>query len=299
MSESKAKDTTEPKLLLERIHLEFPNLTWKSSTLVSDGWDHDVIILDNAIVFRFPNDAEYSAALATEIHVLRQLQPLLKANVPNYSYISSDSSFAGYPIVPGQILSKNVFDRLNSDEINCLTEQLAALLSTIHAAKSEVIDLDGVKDSYMPDEQIDVKRLAKRYLPEVLNVDDYEVVQSILSDVDTLLTQSTPTTFIHGDVYSNHLLWDANNKKLGLIDFSDMSIADPAIDFAELYEYGSEFVQKVYECYSGVKDSSFLDRAWTYQRWTGVYMMTDHFVYHKTTFEVARETFDRVKAIEV
>ncbi len=298
MSKSKSKVVTEPKLLLDRIHLEFPDLTWKSYNSVLDGWDHEVIILDDAIVFRFPNDYEYTTALATEINVLRQLQPLLKANIPNYSYVSSDGSFAGYPIVPGEIISKNVFKTLNNDAVISIAKQLANLLSSIHAAKSEGIDLRGVKDSYMPDEQMEVKKLAKKYLSTLLSADDYEVVQSILSEVDRLLKQSTPTSFIHGDVYSNHLLWDSDNQKLGLIDFSDMTIADPAIDFAELYEYGTSFVEKVYDNYTGVKDSSFLNRAWIYQRWTGVYMMTDHFVYRKTSFEVAKETFDRVKAIK-
>jgi aminoglycoside 2''-phosphotransferase len=84
---------------------------------------------------------------------------------------------------------------------------------------------------------------------------------------------------------------------LGIIDFSDMTRDDPARDFAEIYEYGREFVQAVYDQYDGPKDRTFLDRAWIYQCWTAVFMMTDHFNYQKTSFDVARETFDRVRAV--
>jgi aminoglycoside phosphotransferase (APT) family kinase protein len=105
-----------------------------------------------------------------------------------------------------------------------------------------------------------------------------------------------PKVFLHGDIYSTHLLWDSKDKKLGLIDFSDMNIGDPAFDFAELYEYGQEFIEQVYKLYKGPKDDSFLERAWIYQRWVGVFMMINHFETHKTSFEVARQTFDRVKS---
>ena len=69
--------------------------------------------------------------------------------------------------------------------------------------------------------------------------------------------------------------------------------------FAELYEYGEGFVKQAYGYYTGPKDESFLHRAKIYQKWVGVFMMSDHFVYHKTSFEEARETFDRTKNLEV
>ena len=100
---------------------------------------------------------------------------------------------------------------------------------------------------------------------------------------------------LHGDVYSNHLLWDAGHQQLGIIDFSDMTLGDPAFDLAELYEYGQAFVEEVYFYYTGPKDNTFLERAWQYQYWVGVYMITEHFVYQKTSFEKAQETFKRIK----
>ena len=52
-------------------------------------------------------------------------------------------------------------------------------------------------------------------------------------------------------------------------------------------------MQRIYDLYTGPKDADFLKRAWIYDLWTGVYMLADHFEYGKTSFEVARETFDR------
>jgi hypothetical protein len=58
-----------------------------------------------------------------------------------------------------------------------------------------------------------------------------------------------------------HLLWDGRERRLGVIDFSDMNLSDVAFDFAELYEYGDDFVKGVYRRYSGQRDHLFLERA--------------------------------------
>ncbi len=78
-----------------------------------------------------------------------------------------------------------------------------------------------------------------------------------------------------------------------------MCLGDPAVDFAEIFEYGKEFVEEVYSLYAGTKDATFLERAWQYQRWIGVNMMTDYFESQKTPFEVAKQTFDRAKAYAI
>jgi aminoglycoside phosphotransferase (APT) family kinase protein len=289
------KSISEPDALLNKIHVEFPDLTWKTYTHVTDGWDHEVIILDDRLVFRFPNDNQYATLLKTEVEVLSKLQSIVQSNIPNYSYIAKDCSFAGYPIVPGEILTKANFDKLNENTVHIMARQMASLLSSLHTAQDKKLNLKDVPLSYMPKDQIEIRELASKYLPTTLSSEDYQKVQVILADVDDILVTPGPISFIHGDVYSNHLLWDDRAQKLGIIDFSDMSIADPAIDFAELYEYGQSFLEEVYEYYTAPKDDTFLSRAWTYQCWVAVYMMTDHFVYHKTSFEVARKTFDRVK----
>jgi aminoglycoside phosphotransferase (APT) family kinase protein len=170
----------------------------------------------------------------------------VRANIPNYLYVAKNNSFAGYPIVPGDILTKKDFDKLSKiDELD-FSKQLASLLSSLHTVGKRAIDLDAVVTSYMPHEQSEVKKLAVIYLSVILSPKDCKIVREILSAVDEVLARLTPAVFIHGDIYSNHILWDSHNKKLGLIDFSDMTIADPAIDFAELYEYGRAFVARVF-----------------------------------------------------
>lgn len=276
------------------LHRHFPDLQWKSARYIGEGWDHEVLILDGATVFRFPEDEEYQALLEHEIAVLHALTPLITIRVPQYSYVAPDFSCAGYPIVPGEQLTAERYHVLPVAQQHAVQAQLADFLSTLHAIDPAT---DGrfavVPASYLPQDQADVKQAANKYLPTVLSDDEMNLVRHILSDVDEQLARQLPVRFIHNDIYSSHLFWDGN--RLGVIDFSDMMRGDPAIDFNELHEYGTDFVAAGYEHYQGLKDSDFLDRAWRYYRWQAVYMMTDHFEYQKTSFETARQTFDRVR----
>ena len=281
--------------LLERIAHAFPELSWRSYTYIDEGWDHEVVILDDSLVFRFPTDDEYREKLQNEIEILEYFKKRTTVTIPEYIYMPPIKDFAGYSKIPGLQLSKDRFDALSKIEQDDIARQLASFLSVIHTENITKPVFKKVSASYLEADQKEVKAQIDRNLKSHISDQDLEIVTGIVREVDGLITQKLPRVFIHNDVYSRHLLWDDGKRRLGLIDFSDMSIDDPAIDFAELHEYGFDFVRQVYDFYAGPKDQTFLERAWIYQKWIAVYMMTDYFENHKTSFEEARETFDRIK----
>ena len=64
------KHVTEPAQLLARIQTAFRGVHWQHYIVVREGWNYEVIILDQRYVFRLPNDAPNLAFLPTEIAVL-------------------------------------------------------------------------------------------------------------------------------------------------------------------------------------------------------------------------------------
>jgi len=280
--------------LLDKISAEFPHLKWTDYIYIDEGWDHEVIVLDDKIVFRFPSDTEYTKKLKYEIEVLKFIQPKLNVKIPQYNYISTDHTFAGYTIITGQQIFKPRFDNLTIAQRTSIARQLADFLSIIHSQPTDSGVLANLNKSYLGADQANIKASLPK-LKLKLDSQEYTIALNILSEIYRLLQKKLPAKFIHNDIYSRHLIWNANNNALGLIDFSDMCLGDPAVDFAELHEYGKDFVEEVYKLYTGTKDATFLDRAWQYQRWIGVDMMTDYFESQKTTFEVAKQTFDRAK----
>ncbi|MFF0990946.1 phosphotransferase family protein [Kocuria nitroreducens] len=280
---------------LERIAEAFPELTWSRARRITEGWDHVVVVLDEALVFRFPQEAPYTEALAREVEVLDHLSPRLPVRIPRYDRVAPDGSFAGYPLLPGRTLTPGVLGALDGAARGALVDQLAGFLSALHTAPVPGTPLERVPASCLAEDQDDVRRAAATHLPAVLSPEELGEVEQILAGVDALLAADLPAVVVHNDVYSRHLLWDDDDARLGVIDFSDMCRGDPAVDFAELHEYGEAFVRAVHERYTGPTDPGLLDRAWTYQCWIGVYMLTDHFDVGKTSWGVARETFDRVR----
>ncbi len=292
MSSADKRADDRYEALVRRIHEAFPSLQWSNHRFIGEGWDHEVIVLDEKLIFRFPTEENYRALLASEVEVLRRLQPLVDVPIPNYTYIAADGSFAGYPMIPGKPLHKAYFDSLDPESRDTIARQIAGFLTTLHTVSGFEHDLP---HAYMADDQVEVRQLVKQHLSTVLNSEDLVSVENMLAEVDVVIAQEHPLVFIHGDLYHSHLLWDEAVQQLGIIDFGDRNLGDPAIDFAELHEYGEDFVNQVYGYYAGSKDNAFIDRSWIYQCWTGVYMLTDYFVNHKISLEESRELFDWTK----
>jgi aminoglycoside 2''-phosphotransferase len=280
--------------ILNRLTAAFPDLSYSDVKFIDEGWDHEVLILDDKLVFRFPTDDEYRDKLKHEIELLEYLRPRVPVTLPQYTHIAPDKDFAGYPIVPGEELTRERFDDLSDDANAVFTRQLAGFLSAIHLLDVKDPALANIPASRLREEQKEVRKLIPKLAKE-LSIEDLELVSTFMAEVDEVTGSPVPHVFTHGDVYSRHLIWDDEHQQLGIIDFGDMAIGDPALDFAELHEYGADFVRHVYELYAGHRDDYFLTRAWTYQKWAAVYMLTDHLEHEKTSFKVARETFDRVK----
>lgn len=253
MVEENKTRANHPDLLLKKIAAEFPDLKSSTYRYIDEGWDHEIIILDEKIVFRFPADKEYTDKLKNEISVLKFLSSKVTARTPDYTFISKNYGFAGYKIIAGKQLAKPLFDCLQPHERTKIAKQLADFLSTIHALDVRQPVIISVSPSYLHNDQALIKSQAEHRLKPLLSAQDYSIVQRILIDIDDLLRQRLPTVFTHNDIYSRHLLWDTVAKKLGVIDFSDMCLGDPAVDFAELHEYGLDFVKEVYDYYNGPK----------------------------------------------
>ncbi len=267
-----------------------PDLQWRSLRYADDGWDHEVLLLDDRLVVRIPNEEHYRRMLEAERAVLDRLGGSARAAVPRVRWIAPDRRLALHDFVPGDALTPARLAGLPSRDRDAVADQLAELLVAIHAIDPAVLP-SGTPSWSVEEEGREVARLAGAGLPGLLSAAELRAVESILADVPALLALAPRAVLVHGDVYEDHLLWDAEARRLGLIDFSDLATGDPAIDFAELGDYGPAFLADVARRYGG--DAGLIDRAERYGRWLAVYLMTDHLVSRKTSFAVARIPFDR------
>lgn len=285
--------TVNPEPFLKRIQASFPDLTWKQFVLLDHGWDHVVLILDNAFVFRFPSSPEYLNQFKDEVSLLTLLRTKIQTPIPQYTFIANDFSFGGYPIIPGKELQEEVFASLSHAQQAEISQQLATFLSELHTFSAKEVQAYSIGSENYLNDFGRLKNQLHTYVEKVLSQEEYALAQSVLQETERLIRHKLPHVLIHADLYSAHILWDDATNKIGVIDFSDRLMGDPALDFAELYAYGEAFVNEVYQQYDGPKDSRFLERAKLYYKRVGVFLMVESFISDKITFAQAKNKFDK------
>jgi len=120
---------------------------------------------------------------------------------------------------------------------------------------------------------------------------EVEVIRAFLTELAAEVNPTRPTALVHGDLAGEHILWDADRRQVNIIDFSDRSIGDPALDFAGLLANGQQFAQRVVDQYRGLKDEGMLWRARLYFRRMALETMVYALQGYPCTFEEGHAEF--------
>ena len=183
---------------------------------IDDGYDFEVAIVDDDWVFRFPRRVGVEEALRLEIVLLPLLAPVLPVNVPCFEHISSDPLFVGYRLIRGEPL-------VDEDP-----DGVRAFLEALHA----------VDPSRLPIERLDWVGAYREQCAEFerlvlpcLERDLRPHARRLFKGAETLV-DFTPA-LIHGDLGPEHLLM-RGGRLVGVIDWGDARVGDPALDYAWL-----------------------------------------------------------------
>lgn len=263
-------------------------MDWDNYAFIDVGWDHEVIQLDDKYIFRFPNSSEYQSVLRDEIRLLSYLSDRITTLIPNYTYVPQDFSFGGYPMLQGESVSPELFRSMPEDIQDMFAGEVASFLSDLHAV--DVNELTEFNISYEAEfaGYANVGAEASKYLKPNLSAAEYGSIRDMLIDIEYAKQSTQPSCLIHGDIAPKHIIWNVETKSIGLIDFSDRSISDPAYDFAELYTYGEPFVNKVYTLYkSPNKNEKFLPRAKAYMKAIGIHSIASTYRTNKMKYDEA------------
>lgn len=254
------------KTYLEKIKTHFPEVSLENAKLLTKGWDHDVVILGDKLVFRFPKRDEYNDRFKAEIKLLRYLAPKMPVPTPDYRYIPDDLSFGGYKMVPGVEMTSEIFNKFSDTHKEAIAEQLGKFLSVMHATPIETAKGFGFEEDesgYFWSKNYTERTLkdAREKVFPKLNQEEIQWIEhqfarylSLLFDFDTAL--------IHSDFTDDHIFVNASQGVVtGVIDFADTEFSDPALDFAGTWYYGNSFPQQVLNYYAHKTDIDFLKRS--------------------------------------
>ena len=260
------------EILVDRIKREFPEMEWKNSRFVGHGWDNNVIILDEKIVFRFPKEDDGKEELKKEITLLDYLQDKVNLPVPKYKWIAKDCAFAGYEMIDGKALRPEDYEKMEIEEKNEIAKNIAEFFTRLHSLPIEEIRGIGVRDIKPESVLRNIEEAVKNKITEKVPKENVDEIEKFLPILKKTLESSFHPVFLHRDISESNVLVK-DDKISGVIDFTDRAIGDPAEDFCRLWEFGQEFVKNVYEKYEGEKDPEFLERSKIHYKKTALWVL--------------------------
>lgn len=250
-------DGDNAKKRIIELYPEFKNSNFKSD---STGWGNFVVKVDDTYIFRFPRTKESLKAIKKEENVLGGLSKILPSNIeiPNYLYkaLDKEGPFVGYKMIMGEFLTPKIYNNMSDKEKDSFAKNIADILTIIHNLDINKYIIEEINPIILYKDLLDqIKNICFQYF----NVKEQEWALGLFSNYfnDKNMTNYKPC-IIHGDLSDDHIL--INKEKIGIIDFGDVRVFDPAYDFIWTFDYGESFFDNVYKYYNGPKDLYFKAR---------------------------------------
>ena len=259
----------QPELVAAIIEAQFPDLCPVRVNYLGEGYDSTAFDVNDNLVFRFPKRSEVEGQLVVETEMLPLLANGCPLPIPRYSFHGVPSPlfprhFAGYaklPGVPGIELDPTQL------EFSRLAPVLGGFLSFLHAFPVNTATLLGVPEvaSGVMIENARAEALSDVDVVRRVEVDVPEGELRSFLEAGIVTDQHSPIipVLVHRDLAAEHILLDRLTQEVtGIIDWSEISVADPAIDFAGIFHWGGvDFTNAVLSHYDQEPDCGLLTRA--------------------------------------
>jgi aminoglycoside phosphotransferase (APT) family kinase protein len=221
---------------------------------IDEGWDSVVAVADEEWIFRFPRRPEVEQVLESEIALLPELAPTLPVAVPRFEHVvRSPLMCVGYRMIEGEPFTAAV-----------PPEQVAAFLSALHRFDATRASELGVRRPQWRAHFIaHCDELAREVLP-FLDRAERNAAEGLFAEVEGL--EDFNPVVAHVDLGPEHLLCRAQ-QLVGVIDWGDVHVGDPAIDFAWLlHAQPPAYGEALLAAYEGPVDERLRERARFYYR---------------------------------
>lgn len=247
------------KELLAYVKSYFPYLAMEEVTANNSGWDNDLLIINNKLVFRFPKSLEVAAKVKTEGEILtavKERNPLLL--IPEYEYMHEGDKVKGvkYPLIEGKSLSvypPNIITR-NLENARLLGDFLTKLhsieIEELNRRKLTILHSHSYWGSLY-------KKVEEQVFPFLKIKQREQISHVFIQFLESYEDISANKVIIHGDLTTSNIIYNEQRERIsGIIDFTDAQIGDPAFDFAGIYwSYGPDFTKNVLSCYQSYENA--------------------------------------------
>ena len=252
-----------PAAYVAKIEERYPDLRGAPLTYIRDGFNNDIVIIDHALVCRFPKQPWGGDMIVHEARLLDLVNRHVELAVPVYDVVERD--FASYAYVPGEPLTHLELLHLSAPERGRVLESLGRYLHALHnvpEAEFRAADVNISAVACPPARWLELYEEIRATLFPQVRPHQRELIAHHFTPVLTgELDLHYEPVMIDGDLAVYHLLYDANERRLsGKIDFGTAGLGDPAFDVGLLVSnYGESLVQRMAPGYPGLE--ALMDRA--------------------------------------
>lgn len=242
---------------------QFPGLADCPVLPLGEGCDSSAFEVGGRWVFRFPKREDVARALARETALLPRLAARLPLAVPAFEFVGRPGPacphpFVGYEKLPGAIgLGVSPADI----DLSAVGSALGDFLGELHRfpeeeARSLGVEIEGPAAPGARREQI----LAELEVAAA-TAEGGEATRWRGFLMAPPPAWTGPPRLVHNDLGAEHILLDRSGRPSGVIDWGDVALGDPAIDFAGLVHWGGERLAREALAAYGTGDRGLLARA--------------------------------------
>ena len=246
----------------------FPELHPVTCEYVAQGWDSVAAAVDGQLIFRFPKHPHVEPQYRMEDLLLPALAGHVALPLPQFAYVWDGRPpyrhvFVGYRMLAGRQLRADALASLDQEGI---AAQLGRFLTDLHSFPVEQAARCGVPGGDAAPWRASYRALYAEIQAGIFPLIDEAVRQRLAARWETYLERAANFQFkavlAHRDLSGDHILVDlASGTISGIIDWGDVEIGDPAIDFTGLLDdYGADFARLALAHYGGSVDATFWDR---------------------------------------
>ncbi|MEM8874452.1 MAG: phosphotransferase [Planctomycetota bacterium] len=242
---------------------QFEDLPHATPVLLGSGWDHDAYQYGGH-VFRFPRRANVVPFVERERKLLRLINQAVTLATPVVTHVGRPTAAFPYPFLGYQhIAGESGYDETTVDT-QAFAPVLGRTLAELHGIERAVIPEDVTTDRATPKDALSAFDQKRSLLRELIPADIVDLWEPYFANAVEPPEPTPQQRFIHGDCSTEHFIFDADGRAVGMIDFTDARMGDPASDFViGQYFFGDEFTATALRTYAdagGFIDDGLHDR---------------------------------------
>ncbi len=236
-------------MYIDIIKKYFPKIEIKTTKLITEGWESDILVVNDEIVFRFPKkDTRFDCVYEKEKIITDNIRKFITTEISNIQiYKEKDFMFSVIKLIKGENLYHIKAD-ITSDFVNFLKE--------IHS-----IDVKPLKKYNLDANNLPFYRYRLTLNNFLFNYDtlpDFLKKYNLEEDFNKCINTFTAFDFrdeddvlCHNDLHKGNVL--VNGEKLsGIIDFGDAIYTNYNIEFISIFKWQEEIIIDIKQKYEEI-----------------------------------------------